>query len=38
MLQIIKARWIVLMVWMITAVILFITAPDLEELTREKGS
>lgn len=37
MLQIIKARWIVLVVWMITAVILFITAPDLEELTREKG-
>ncbi|WP_366204760.1 MMPL family transporter [Bacillus safensis] len=37
MLQIIKARWIVLVVWMITAVILFITAPNLEELTREKG-
>lgn len=37
MLQIIKARWIVLVVWVITAVILFITAPNLEELTREKG-
>ncbi|WP_353855698.1 MMPL family transporter [Bacillus sp. Bos-x628] len=37
MLQIIKARWMILVVWMITAVILFITAPDLEELTREKG-
>ncbi|MFB8734562.1 hypothetical protein ACEQPO_13670 [Bacillus sp. SL00103] len=37
MLQIIKARWIVLVVWMITAVILFITAPNLEKLTREKG-
>ncbi|MGE6631494.1 MMPL family transporter [Bacillus sp. NPDC077027] len=37
MLQIIKARWIVLVVWIMTAVILFISAPDLEELTREKG-
>ncbi|MFS0656263.1 MMPL family transporter [Bacillus sp. 179-C3.3 HS] len=37
MLQIIKARWMILVVWMITAVVLFFTAPDLEDLTREKG-
>lgn len=34
---IIKARWIIAALWIAMAAVLFITAPDMGQLTKEKG-
>lgn len=34
---ILKARWAVIFIWLAAAVILFVTAPSMSELVREKG-
>lgn len=34
---ILKARWIVLVIWLVAAVGLFLTAPSMSDLVREKG-
>lgn len=34
---ILKARWAVISVWLAVAVVLFLTAPAMSDLVREKG-